>query len=100
MGMGYKKLVKFIWDWGNKEKNWLEHKVSDRECEEVFFDQDKREYPDPVHSKKEIRKIVVGKTKKGRLLFVVYTVRGRLIRVISARDLSKGREADLYEKAA
>ncbi len=41
----------------------------------------------------------MGKTKQGRLLFVVYTIRNKKIRVISARDLNKKREIDLYEKA-
>jgi uncharacterized DUF497 family protein len=31
----------------------------------------------------------LGKTDRGRLLFVVFTIRGDKIRVISARDASK-----------
>ena len=93
-----KKLFEFEWDRGNVEKNWIRHKVSAKECEEVFFDSEKREYPDPVHSEKESRKIITGKTKKGRVLFIVYTVRNKYIRIISARDLNKRKEAILYEK--
>jgi len=94
------QVVKFEWDKGNQEKNQNKHKVSITEAEEVFFDNDKQEYPDPIHSKKEIRKIVVGSTKGGRLLFLVYTIRNKKIRIISARDLNKRKEEDLYEKAA
>jgi hypothetical protein len=92
--------VGFDWDEGNVDKNWKRHKVSDRECEEVFFDPEKREYPDPHHSEKEVRRVIIGKTKGGRLLFIVYTMRKNKIRIISARDLNKRKEVDLYEKAA
>jgi uncharacterized DUF497 family protein len=93
-----KKVLEFDWDEGNIGKS-LKHKVESKEAEEVFFDENKQEYPDPKHSEKEVRKLVVGKTKKGRLLFIVYTIRKKSIRIISARDLNKRREADLYEKA-
>ena len=91
--------IAFEWDEGNRDKNREKHGVSASEVEEVFFDANKRAYPDPVHSLTEPRSIIVGKTKQGRLLFVVYTIRDRKIRVISARDLNKKREVDLYEKA-
>lgn len=99
--VNYKKPIEFIWDKGNKDKNLIKHGVTNDEAEQVFFDLDKQEYPSPSskHSIKEIRKIVVGKTKKGRLLFVVYTVKNNAVRIISARDLNKRKEADLYEKA-
>lgn len=93
------QLVEFEWDRGNKEKNQKKHQVSITEIEEVFFDDDKQEYPDPNHSQTEIRKIIVGSTNHGKLLFIVYTVRNQKVRVISARDLNKKKEEDLYEKA-
>ena len=93
-------LVEFNWDEGNQDKNWLKHKVTIKECEEVFFDSQKKNYPDPQHSKGEKRKIIVGKTKRNRILFIVYTLRQNNIRIISARDLNKRKEVDLYEKTA
>lgn len=87
----------FEWDEGNHLKNWNKHKVSTSEIEEVFFDDRKKIFPDPVHSNQEIRKLLIGKTRKGRLLFVVFTIRNLSVRVISARDLNK-REKELYEK--
>jgi uncharacterized DUF497 family protein len=90
----------FQWDQGNEVKNWHSHQVSREEIEQIFFDPRKQHYPDPIHSLREDRKILVGKTKTGRVLLVVYTVRGKTIRVISARDLNKKREGDLYEKTA
>jgi uncharacterized DUF497 family protein len=93
-----KQVIKFEWDRGNKEKNKNKHQVTFQEAEEIFFDQNKREYPDPTHSTNEVRKIVVGATKAGRLLFVVYIIRDTKIRIISARNLNKRKEKDLYEK--
>ncbi|PIY80613.1 MAG: hypothetical protein COY80_02060 [Candidatus Pacebacteria bacterium CG_4_10_14_0_8_um_filter_42_14] len=95
-----KKPVEFEWDEGNLDKNSEKHKVNNLEAEEVFFDNDKQEYPDPNHSKTEARKIIVGRTKNGRHLFIVYTKRKNKIRVISARDLNKRKERSLYEEAA
>ncbi|MCO6452032.1 MAG: BrnT family toxin [Caldilineales bacterium] len=91
--------IAFEWDDGNRDKSWDKHGVSSSEAEEVFFDPHKRQFPDPKHSQGERRGILVGKTRQGRLLFVVYTIRSKRIRIISARDLNKSREVDLYEKA-
>lgn len=92
-------LLAFEWDEGNQGKNWEKHGVSVGEAEEVFFDKHKRLYPDPIHSSKESRKIIIGQTKKKRMLFVVFTVRKKYVRVISARDLNR-KERGLYEKSA
>ncbi len=91
--------IAFAWDEGNRSKNWDKHGVSNSEAEEAFFDPNKRLLPDPQHSQGEPRGILIGKTREGRLLFIVYTLRNRHVRIISARDLNKRREADLYEKA-
>ena len=80
----------FQWDAGNLEKNWLSHQVMPAECEQVFFNQPIIAADDPTHSAHERRFFVLGQTDAGRLLFVVFTVRGSLIRVISARDMSRG----------
>ncbi len=88
----------FIWDNANSNKNWLKHQVKMDEAEEVFFDSNHQDYPDPIHSTTEIRSIIVGKTKAGRLLLVVYTERNKKIRIISARDINDKRERKLYEE--
>lgn len=95
--MTIRKLVEFVWDKGNEGKNRLKHRVTDKECEEVFFDKKKKIFKDKLHSGKEERFRIVGKTKRQRLLFLAFTVRGRKIRVISARDINK-KEVYLYEK--
>ncbi len=91
------KITEFEWDVGNKGKNWKNHRVSDEECEEIFFDKDKKILKDTMHSAKEERHIVIGKTKSARLLFIVFTLRKNKVRIISARDLNK-KEKYLYEK--
>lgn len=100
-----RRVVKFVWDKGNIDKNWIKHRVINSECEEVFFDKKKVIFKDVIHSRNEERHRILGKTKKGRLLFVVFTIRENKIiredkiRVISARDINK-KERRLYEEAA
>ena len=93
-----RKLVEFDWDIGNIEKN-KKHNVEDSEAEEAFFDSKKVITKDPPHSLKEERFILLGKTKKERLLYIVFTTRKNKIRIISARDINK-KEVSLYEKTA
>lgn len=88
----------FQWDEGNAEKNWIKHKVSRVECEEVFFNEPLLVASEVKHSGTEPRFYALGQTDEGRLLFVVFTVRETLIRVISARDMSR-REKKEYEHA-
>ncbi|MBA7500177.1 hypothetical protein ES704_02930 [subsurface metagenome] len=79
----------FEWNEGNIIKNWERHKVTYFECEEIFFNEPIVVQHDKVHSAYENRYFALGKTDEGRLLFVVFTIRGDKIRVISARDMSK-----------
>lgn len=91
------KIYTFDWDKGNKDKNVKKHLVSNEECEEVFYDSDKKILKDVFHSGKEERYILLGKTKAERILYLVFTLRKDKVRVISARDLNK-KERKLYEK--
>lgn len=91
------QVIKFEWDQGNQGKN-LGHSVKDSEAEEVFYDKNKIVFEDIAHSQKELRLILIGRTKKGRLLYTVFTYRGNAIRIISSRDVNK-KEVHLYEKA-
>ena len=90
-----RRCTGFQWDDGNAGKNWEGHRVSDGECEQVFFNQPLVAKPDEPHSMDEDRILMLGKTDAGRRLFVVCTIRGELIRVISARDMTK-REREVY----
>jgi len=79
----------FQWDAANSGKIWERHHVSPTECEEVFFNHPLVVGEDEKHSATEGRLYVLGQTDAARLLFVVFTLRGPLIRVISARDMSR-----------
>jgi uncharacterized DUF497 family protein len=79
----------FQWDGGNAEKHWLKHRVTTSECEQVFFNRPLAVGNDEKHSLLEKRYHALGQTDAGRLLFVVFAIRRELIRVISARDMSK-----------
>ena len=94
----FKKPIQFEWNKGNVNKNFHKHGVSDSKCEEVFFDEKKVALKDILHSGKEKRFILLGRTKAKRLLFTVFTVRDEKIRIISSRDINK-KEIKLYEKA-
>jgi uncharacterized DUF497 family protein len=79
----------FDWDPGNRDKNWLGHNVTTTECEQVFFNEPLVVASDSKHSQVEDRYYALGRTSVDRRMFVVFTMRGTLIRVISARDMSR-----------
>ncbi len=79
----------FDWDRGNIEKNWKSHRVSYLECEEVFLNQPLVVQEDDVHSGAENRYFALGKTNDDRHLFIVFTIRNKKARVISARDMNR-----------
>ena len=92
-----KEPKKFEWDKGKIEKNEAKHGVGEKEAEEPFFDRKRRTFKDHLHSGKEERFRIIGKTKSGRLLFIAFTVRSKKIRIISARDVNR-KEVSLYEE--
>ena len=93
-----KQCLGFQWDNGNSNKNWDKHVVSASKCEQVFFNKPLLLADDAKHSQNEKRYYVLGKTNEARKLFLVFTIRQSLIRVISARDINKA-ECKIYEKA-
>ena len=88
----------FEWDKGNSEKNWIRHQVMQGECEQVFFNEPIIVLNDVNHSLIENRWFLLGKTDAERLLFIVFTIRGNTIRVISARDMNKKERKNYYEQ--
>ena len=85
----------FDWDEGNSDKNWTRHQVAREECEQVFHNR-------PIvnlvgASGAEHRYYALGETDRTRKLFVALTFRGDLVRVISARDMSR-RERRAYSR--
>jgi uncharacterized DUF497 family protein len=77
----------FQWDDANSSKNWTRHKVTQTEAEQLLLNRpvvvtDARPSP-------EARWFAFGHTDGNRLLTVVFTIRGSLLRVISARPMSR-----------
>jgi uncharacterized DUF497 family protein len=84
------------WDDGNIGKNWPKHRIADWEIEEIFLNLPVAFGFDSGHSGHEDRYFALGRTNRGRWLFVAFTIRGRLVRPISARDMN-ARERRAYE---
>jgi uncharacterized protein len=92
-------VLVFEWDRGNEQKNWLKHKVTSEEAEEPFFSDDYIILEDTAHTgSAEQRFILLGKTNKERMLFIMFTIRTEKIRIISVRIANK-KEVIFYEKA-
>lgn len=89
------KCEGFAWDDGNINKNWLKHKVSAAECEQLFFNRPLIIQDDIKHSDVEKRFYALGRTDSRRTLFIAFTVRNNRIRVISAREMSR-KEREVY----
>ena len=87
----------FDWDDANTRKNGERHQVAPEEAEDLFFYEPLVVRWDLRHSKVEKRYYALGQTGAGRRLFVVFTVRRKLIRVISARDMNRG-ETEAYKR--
>ena len=94
------KCTGFDWDQYNSYKNWSKHNVSTSECEEIFFNQPLVISNDIRHSGSERRFYSLGKTDRNRKIFIAFTVRENLIRVISARNMTstEKRKYKRYEK--
>jgi uncharacterized DUF497 family protein len=92
-------ITGFDWDAGNVRKN-DKHGVSTSEAEQVFFNMPLLLLVDEKHSQQEARHHALGRSDDGRLLHLSFTLRGagRLIRVISARDMHR-KERRIYEQA-
>ena len=90
-------IHEFEWDQGNLNKSYLKHGITPKESEEIFLDENLRVVPDVKHQQDEPRFVALGKTLAGDTLFVVFTLRGHKVRVISARRMNR-KERRVYEK--
>lgn len=96
----WRRVRGFEWDQGNARKSVDKHDVGQWEAEEVFFHMPLVVSADTAHSASEARFHALGRTGHGRLLHPTFTLRddGRLIRVVSARPMSR-QERTIYEQA-
>ena len=87
----------FQWDSGNALKSLYKHGVTQGETEQVFFNEPLLLLADEGHSQQEDRFRVLGYTDEDRYLYIVFTIRNDLIRVISSREMNR-KERGAYEK--
>jgi uncharacterized DUF497 family protein len=95
------QIAGFDWDDGNSRKSFEKHAVSQMEAEQVFLDPRLLVLVDEKHGGNEKRFQAYGEAANGRRLQVSFTLRqsATMIRVISARDMSR-RERARYEQEA
>ncbi len=93
------KVAGFDWDAGNRAK-CQKHGVSVAEVEDLFT-RPILVIPDATHSQGEDRLRAIGKTAKGRSVFLAFTIRTRggkrFIRPVSARYMHR-KEVKHYEE--
>ena len=88
--------MSFEWDPVKAEANFKKHGVHFGEAEPVFVDDFAVTITDDASDPREMRFVSIGKGVKERVLVVVYSYRGRNIRIISAR-LANAHERVHYE---
>lgn len=90
-------MFKFEWDDSKADINLKKHLISFDEAKTVFYDDFARTFDDIEHSLGEEREIIFGYSNKSKLLIVSFTQRNDIIRIISARKVTKN-ERKLYEE--
>ena len=91
--------LEFEWDPEKADANQKKHGVSFNEASTVFADPLSLTIPDPDHSEREERMLLLGTSRSGRLLVIAHTWQDRRIRLISAREANR-RERNDYEEDA
>ena len=90
--------LQFEWDPEKEKKNINDHNVSFHEAKTVFNPSGLTEIDfDDTHSQNEERYKITGYSRRNRLLVVVYTERGSITRIISARKATRS-EKKLYDE--
>lgn len=86
--------MRFEWDEDNEE-HVARHGVDIEEWEAAYNDLNKKARP--AHSGPERRRALLGRTDSGRLLHLVFTLRGKVVRPVTARDATF-RERRMYRE--
>lgn len=77
--------MNFGWDPAKAAANLEKHGVAFEEAVTSFDDPNARIFPDPTHSEREVREILIGYSARQRLLLVSFSERKEMVRIISAR---------------
>lgn len=87
------KIEKISWDQETVD-HVSNHLVSPEEVEEVLFNEEDT----PLMMRgKEGKYLAYGKTRGGRLLFIVWVLKYRKTRIVTARDMT-GKEKRFYRR--
>ncbi len=91
-------MVQFDWSPNKARSNLKKHGVSFEEAISIFFDEYATQFFDDTHSDDEDRFIMLGVSRKSRVLIVCHCERdgGSTIRIISARKAT-ARERKFYK---
>lgn len=89
--------LRFEWHRRKAAANLKKHGVTFSEAATCFGDFLSLTISDPEHSTDEERFVMLGMSRRGRLLVVIHTVRGNAIRILSAREAT-ARERRAYEE--
>ena len=91
----------FEWDDNKNQQNIKKHDVDFNEAASVFFDEHALMIPDPDHSDYEERFLILGISKRTRLLTVCHCYRKSetVIRIISARKATLREEHDYNRRS-
>lgn len=89
--------MEFEWNEEKAATNLVKHRVSFDEAKTVFADPLYVDFYDPDHSIDEHRYIIIGESQQRRLLIVSYTEREDIVRLISAREVTRS-EQETYEE--
>ncbi len=90
-------MIQFEWDATKAKRNLRKHGVAFNEASSLFSNPLSITSYDPDHSEEEDRFITFGFSAAGRGLMVAHTDRGNRVRIISARELTRG-EREAYEE--
>ena len=84
------------WDERKNRENQRKHKVSFKEAQTVFFDENAVEFCDDPHSGSEERFLLLGVSAKLRVLMICHCLREEesVIRIISARKATKNEKRE------
>ena len=90
--------MQFAWDENKAAGNLIKHGVSFEEAATVFGDPLSDTFDDPDHSIEEHRFIIIGVSEQGRILVVAHIDEGDVVRIINAREPTRG-ERKFYEES-
>ena len=91
--------MEFEWNSEKAAINLKKHNISFQEAATVFDDTLSMTFPDPDHSIREDRYVIIGMSGLGQLLVVFHTDRGNRTRIISARRATR-QEGRFYEEGS